>query len=122
MSMILRFLINAIAIAVAARYVPGLLLSGLGAALMAAAILGLVNVLVRPVLLFLTLPFTLLTLGLFIFVVNAVCLMLTAALVPGFEVTGFKGAFLGALIISLVSWLLELLVQPSQQTARRIER
>jgi putative membrane protein len=122
MSMILRFLINAIAIAVAARYVPGLLLSGLGAALMAAAILGLVNVLVRPVLLFLTLPFTLLTLGLFIFVVNAVCLMLTAAIVPGFEVTGFKGAFLGALIISLVSWLLELLVQPSQQTARRIER
>jgi putative membrane protein len=120
--MILRFLINAIAIAVAARYVPGLLLSGPGAALMAAAILGLVNVLVRPVLLLLTLPFTLLTLGLFIFVVNAVCLMLTAAIVPGFEVTGFKGAFLGALIISLVSWLLEALVQPSQQTARRIER
>jgi putative membrane protein len=69
-------------------------------------ILGFVNAVLRPILLLLTLPFTLLTLGLFIFVVNAICFALTAALVPGFELRGFTAAFFGALVVSIVSWVL----------------
>jgi putative membrane protein len=65
-----------------------------------------VNAVIRPVILLLTLPFTLLTLGLFIFVVNALCLALTAFVVPGFSVRSFWSALAGALIVSLVSWIL----------------
>jgi putative membrane protein len=111
-----RLLLNAVAIMVAAWLVPGLQLSGNAAALGAGALLGLVNALVRPVLLLLTLPFTLVTLGLFIFVVNAVCLGLTAALVPGFSISGFWSAMLGALIVSIVSWVLNgLLLAPARR-------
>jgi putative membrane protein len=101
-----RVLLNGIAIAVAAYFIPGLSVSGPATALIAGLILGVVNALVRPVLLVLTFPLTLVTLGFFIFVVNALCLGLTAALVPGFEVAGFWSMLLGALIVSIVSWIL----------------
>jgi putative membrane protein len=104
MRFLLRLVLNGIAIVVAAWLIPGVRLAGLVPALIAGAILGLVNALIRPVLLLLTLPFTLLTLGLFIFVVNAICFALTAGLVPGFEISGFFAAFFGALVVSLVSW------------------
>jgi putative membrane protein len=108
-----RVLLNGIAIAVAAYFVPGLSLAGPAAALIAGLILGVVNVLVRPVLILFTLPLTLVTLGLFIFVVNALCLGLTAALVPGFDIAGFWSMLFGALIVSVVSWLLNgLLLDP----------
>jgi putative membrane protein len=107
-----RLLLNGVAILVAASFIPGLQLSGPAAALIAGAILGLVNALVRPVLFFLTLPFTLLTLGLFIFVLNALCLGLTAALVPGFAIAGFWSALFGALVVSVVSWILNGLLVP----------
>lgn len=108
-----RVLLNGIAIAVAAYFVPGLTLAGPATALVAGLILGVVNVLVRPVLLLLTLPLTLITLGLFIFVVNALCLGLTAALVPGFDIAGFWSMLFGALIVSVVSWMLNgLLLDP----------
>jgi putative membrane protein len=106
MRFLARLLLNAIAIVVAAWLVPGFELSGTGAALAAGALLGLVNVLIRPILLVLTLPFTLVTLGLFIFVVNAICVGLTAALVPGFTIASYWAAFLGALVVSVVSWIL----------------
>ena len=101
-----RLLLNGIAILVAAWLIPGLELTDTVSALMAGALLGFVNALVRPILLLLTLPFTLITLGLFIFVVNAICLGLTAALVPGFSISGFWAALFGALVVSLVSWIL----------------
>lgn len=107
-----RLFLNALAIMVAARMVSGVEISGTGAALAAGALLGLVNVAVRPVLLLLTLPFTLVTLGLFIFVVNAICLWLTSLLVPGFTITGFWAAVLGALVVSVVSWILNGLLLP----------
>ena len=110
MQFLIRLVLNGIAIIVAASLVPGLRLSGIEAALIAGIILGFVNAIVRPVLFFLTLPVTLLTLGLFIFVLNAICLALTAALVPGFEIAGFGGAFLGALVVTIVSWALNGLV------------
>jgi putative membrane protein len=115
-----RVLLNGLAIIVAAWFVPGIHLTGPVTALVAGAILGVVNVLVRPLLLLFTLPLTLLTLGLFIFVVNAICLAATAALVPGFDIGGFPSALLGALIVSVVSWILNgLLLDPIGREPRR---
>ena len=110
MRFLARLVLNALAIGVAAWFVPGLHLQGPGTALFAGLILGVVNVLVKPVLILLTLPLTLVTLGLFLFVVNALCLGATAALVPGFAIDGFGAAFLGALVVTLVSWILNGLV------------
>lgn len=106
MSFLLRLLLNAVAIMAAAWVVPGVSLAGPFPAVLAGALLGLVNALIRPVLVLLTFPFTVLTLGLFILVVNAICFGLTAALVPGFDLSGFGAALLGALVVSLVSWAL----------------
>jgi putative membrane protein len=110
MRFLLRVLLNAVAVLAAAWMVPGVVVTGPGAAIVAGLLLGVVNALVRPVLLLLTLPFTLLTLGLFIFVVNAICFALTAALVPGFQVSGFVAALLGSIVVSLVSWVLSSLL------------
>jgi putative membrane protein len=110
MRFLLRVLLNAVAVFVAAWLVPGVVVSGPAAAIVAGLLLGLVNALVRPILLLLTLPFTLLTLGLFIFVVNAICFALTAALVPGFRISGFLAALFGSIVVSLVSWILAALV------------
>jgi putative membrane protein len=107
---VVRALVNAATIALAAALIPGLHLGGAWPALLAGVVLGLVNAVVRPVLIVLTLPLTLVTLGLFLLVLNGVCLALTAWLVPGFDVDGFLPAFLGALVISAVSWLLTLFV------------
>jgi putative membrane protein len=106
MGFLLRLLLNGLAIVAAAWLVPGVHLNGLVPALIAGVMLGLVNALVRPVLVILTLPFTLITLGLFLLVVNTICLALTAAVVPGFDIAGFGAAFLGALIVTVVSWTL----------------
>jgi putative membrane protein len=106
MGFLLRLLLNGLAIVAAAWLVPGVHLNGLVPALIAGVMLGLVNALVRPVLVILTLPFTLITLGLFLLVVNTICLALTAAVVPGFDIAGFVAAFLGALIVTVVSWTL----------------
>ena len=106
MRFLLRVLLNAVAVFLAAQLIPGIGLSGPGAALAAGIVLGIVNAIIRPLLILLTLPVTFATLGLFIFVVNAACLALAAWLVPGFTISGFWAAFLGALVISIVSWLL----------------
>ena len=106
MGFLIRVLINALAIYFAAAIVSGIEISGAMAALGAGLVLGLVNAVVRPILIIMTLPFTLLTLGLFLFVLNGLCLWLTSLLVKGFEVQGFWAAIFGALLVSLVSWLL----------------
>jgi putative membrane protein len=110
MRFLARVLLNALAIGAAAWLVPGVELAGPIPAIVAGVLLGFVNALVRPVLILLTLPFTLLTLGLFIFVVNAICFALTAALVPGFDLTGFTAALFGALVVSVVSWIVNSLL------------
>lgn len=110
MRFLARVLLNALAIGVAAWLVPGVQLAGPGPAIVAGILLGFVNALVRPILILLTLPFTLLTLGLFLFIVNAICFALTAALVPGFDLTGFFAAFFGALVVTLVSWAVSALI------------
>lgn len=105
MRLVLRVLINAVAIYVAAAIVPGISLRSVTAAIVAGLVLGIINAIARPVLVLLTLPLTLLTFGLFLLVLNAVCLWLTSVFVPGFQVVGFGAAFLGALLVSAVSWL-----------------
>ena len=104
MGFLFRVLVNALAIWLATEVVPGIEARSVTTVVVAALVLGLVNAIVRPVLLVLTLPLTLVTLGLFLFVLNAFCLWLTAAVVPGFEVRGFWSAVGGALIVSALSW------------------
>ncbi len=106
MGFLVRVLVNALAIFLAGAVVPGIEIRGILSALGAGLVLGLVNAVVRPILLVLTLPLTLVTLGLFLFVLNGLCLWLTSLLVKGFEVHGFWAAVFGALIVSVVSWLL----------------
>jgi putative membrane protein len=118
MRFLLRLLLNGFAIIVAAWFVPGVRLAGVVPAVFAGILLGFVNALVRPILLLLTFPFTLLTLGLFIFIVNAICFALTAALVPGFDLTGFFAAFFGALVVTMVSWLLNALLADNSDRRR----
>ena len=106
MGFLIRVVINAIAIYFIAAILPGIEISGLLAALGAGLVLGLVNAVVRPILIVLTLPVTILTLGLFLLVLNGLCLWLVSLVVEGFEVSGFWAAVFGALLVSIVSWLL----------------
>jgi putative membrane protein len=110
MRFLLRLLLNGVAVFLAAQLIPGIGVASLGAALVAGIVLGLVNAVIRPVLILLTLPATVLTLGLFIFVVNAICLALAAWFVPGFTISGFWAALFGALVISVISWLLSVIL------------
>jgi putative membrane protein len=112
MGFLIRVLINALAIALAA-VVPGIEVRSAVGALGAGLVLGVINAVVRPILLLLTLPVTLLTLGLFLFLLNGFCLWLTAWLVKGFEVQGFWAAVFGALLVSLVSGILTAVVSDS---------
>lgn len=110
MGFLIRVLVNGVAIYLVAQIVPGITVDGVLTAVGAGLVLGLINAIVRPILIVLTLPVTLLTLGLFLFVLNAFCLWLTSQLVRGFEVHGLWAALFGALLVSVVSWLLSAFV------------
>ena len=103
---IFRWLVLTLAILLCAYLIDGIHLSGFFSALGAAAFLGILNALFRPFLLLVTLPLNILTLGLFTFVINAVLLLMVSGVVSGLEIQGFWSALGGALIISVVSWLL----------------
>ena len=113
MGFILRIVVYTLGLLVAAHVVPGIRLDGLASALVAGLLLGLVNAIVRPVLVVVTFPITLLTLGLFLLVLNAFCLWLVSVFVSGFRVAGFWPAFWGALLVSIVSWVLTALISDS---------
>jgi putative membrane protein len=107
MTFIARLLINMAAILLISYLLPGAIrVGGLTAAFLVALLLGIVNAVIRPILILLTLPLTLLTLGLFLLVINGLMLWLVAALVKGFYVNGFSGAVIGSILISIVSWVL----------------
>lgn len=106
MYLLLRWIASALTLLLIAYLVPGFIVTGFYAALIAALVLGLVNALVRPILLVLTLPINILTLGLFTLVVNALMLWLVSSVVKGFEISGFAPAFWGALILWLMGWLI----------------
>lgn len=104
MQFISRLLISALSLGFAAYIVPGMHVDGLLTLLLAAFVLGIVNAIVRPVLVFFTLPLTLLSLGLFLFVINAAMFGLAAWLIPGFAIDSFWAALMGWLLCSLTSW------------------
>ena len=110
MKLLLVWLINALALIAVAYLMPGVAVSSFGAALVAALVLGLINAAVRPVLVLLTLPVTLLTLGLFILVLNGLLFWMVGTWLEGFEVAGFWSGVFGAILFSLVSWALSALV------------
>jgi putative membrane protein len=114
MRLLLNWVLSALAVWIVAHVVPGISVSGPVAALIAALVIGFINATVGALLKILTFPLTLITLGLFWFVINALMLKLASALLsPGFQVRGFAAAFVGAIVLSLVNLLLKWLVFPS---------
>jgi len=103
---LIRWFIVTLAILLSAYLIDGIIVTGFLAAFLAAAVLGILNAFLRPLLLILTLPVNILTFGLFTFVINALLLKMASGIIPGFDIRGFWAALLGALIISIVSWLL----------------
>ncbi len=106
MGLLVRWLVLTAAIMVASYLIQGIEVNGFFSAFFAAAILGVLNVFFRPILLILTLPINILTLGFFTFIINAVLLKMASGVISGFVVHGFWSAVFGGLVISVVSWLL----------------
>lgn len=104
MVLLLKWLALSLAIMFVGWVVPGITISSFVTALVASVVIALVNLVIRPVLVFLTLPINILTLGLFILIINALLFMFVAYLIPGVEVDGFWSAFLGALLLSILSF------------------
>jgi putative membrane protein len=107
---LLRWFVLTVAVLTACWLLDGIRVNGIFPALLAAALLGILNAVFRPILILLTLPVNILTLGLFTFVINALMLMIVSAVIPGFDIRGFWTAVLGALIISAASGLLNLFI------------
>jgi putative membrane protein len=103
MRILANWLVSALSLLIVSSIVPGIVLADFASALLAAVIIGFVNAVLRPVFILLTLPFTILTFGLFIFVVNALLLLFAGWLSPGFQVSGFGSALVGSILLSVVS-------------------
>ena len=106
MKLIINWLVAAVAIVIAAYLLPGVMVSGFVTALILAVVIGGINLFVRPLLVILTLPLTIVTFGLFLLVINAVLVMLAAAVVPGFAVASFWWAMLFAVVLTLVNYVI----------------
>ena len=117
MGFLIRLVVNAVALICVAYIVPGIHVSGVGGALIAALILGIVNAILRPILVVLSLPLELITLGLFTLVINALLFWLVGALHVGLTVDGFWPAFWGALVMAIVSWILSMLTRGLERRA-----
>jgi len=117
MRLLLVWILNAIALLAVAYLFPGVQIQDWQAAAIAALVLGLVNAVVKPILVVLTFPVTILTLGLFLLVINALLFWAVAVLVPGFNVGGFGAAFVGALLYTVITWLLSMLI-PDRRKVR----
>ena len=122
-NLLIVWLINALALLALPYVVPSVQEDSIVTALVAALLLGLVNTLIRPLLVLLTLPVTVLTLGLFVFVINGLLFWFVASFVKGFSVGGFWSAFFGAIVYALISWAASALVfgPPHHHDARRDE-
>ena len=114
MRLLLLWILNAVALLAVTYLLPSIQVSGFGTALVAALVLGFINTLVRPVLAILTLPITLLTLGIFYLVLNGLLFWLASALLPGFQVQGFFSALIGAILYGVIAWALSALIPNSK--------
>lgn len=128
---LLRLLITALGLWVADQLLSGITITGTGALIVSALLLGIVNAVIRPVILILTLPLTVLTLGLFVLIVNGISLAIAAWLVPGFHIAGLWSATLGAIIVGLTGWAASAFIGGSgriermsriETTGRRVEQ
>jgi putative membrane protein len=111
--LIVRWMLLAAALLLVAYLYPGVVVNSFGAAMVAALVLGLLNTIVRPLLVLLTLPVTLLTLGLFLFIINAVTFWMAASVLNGFYVTGFVAALIGSLLYSLCGMVIDVVMERS---------
>ena len=118
MGIFIRWLILTAAIVAASYLIDGIRISGFFSAFFAAAVLGILNALFRPILFILTLPINIMTLGLFTFVINALLLKMASGVIPGFDVHGFWSAVFAALIISGVNWILSSFINEQGRIAR----
>lgn len=109
---LIRTLIVALGLALASEIVPGLRIEGGLTLLLAALLLGVANAFVRPILIVLTLPITVITLGLFLLVINAAMLALVASLLKGFTIAGFGAALLGSIVVSITGWIASWFIGP----------
>jgi putative membrane protein len=116
---VLHWLVIAVALGAAARLVPGIHIASGPVLVLSALVLGLVNAIVRPVLVVLTLPLTVLTLGFFYLVVNGMAFGLAAALVPGFTVASLGSAVLGSIVVAFVSWAFAALIRAAHAERSR---
>lgn len=114
MRLLIKWLILAISILTAAYFIPGVVVAGLWTALVLAIVLGLINIIIRPILILITLPINLLTLGLFTFVINALMILLASSIVKGFEVGGFLNALFFSIIVAITNFVLSKLFDPKQ--------
>lgn len=110
LKLIAAWIVNALALLAVAYFVPGIQMSGFAIAMIAAVVIGLANILIKPILLILTLPITILTLGLFILIINGLLFWGVGHFLQGFEVQTFKAGVIGALAYSVISWLLAAIV------------
>jgi putative membrane protein len=111
MKVLANWVLSALALFIVSKVVPGIRLADFWSALIAVAVIGLVNALIKPLLFILTLPITIITLGLFTLVINALMFLLASTFTPGFKVDGFMAALLGSLVFSIITTLLNTLVR-----------
>ena len=111
MMLFLRWLLFALAIMFVAWVVPGIEVAGFWSAVLVTIIMALINIFIKPLILFITLPINILTLGIFTFVINALLFMLAGYVVPGFEIEGFWAALLGSIILSILGVMINMLVK-----------
>ena len=114
MRLLLSWILTALAVWIVAQLVPGFYIHGAAAALIAALVIGFINATLGALLKIITFPLTIVTLGIFWFVINALMLELASALVPGFQIRGFGAAFIGGIVLSVVNLLLKAIVLPSK--------
>jgi putative membrane protein len=120
--LLIVWLINALALLTVAYVLPGIRVADFGSAMIAAVVLGLVNAVIRPILILLTLPATILTLGLFIFVINGLLFWFVGSTLQGFTVSGFWWGFFGAIVYSVVSWALSSVLLPDRRVHIEIRK
>lgn len=111
MKLIIKLLTNGLAVMIAAYLLPGVHVQSFFVAIVAGVVLGVVNMIVRPILTILTLPLSILTLGLFTFVINGLCVLIASNFVPGFAISSFGWALLFSIVLSLINWFLNTLSQ-----------
>ncbi len=116
MFLILRLIISAVGLLAIAYLVPGIEVASFYIALIAAVVLGVANAVVRPLVLVLTLPVNIMTLGLFTFIINALMLWLASSVVPGFEIVGLVAAVMGAIVMWLIGWVTSVLIKHAKSS------